>query len=54
MPVDDMALYVFAGVCYFGVPLLFIELIAAVVSAFREWVSVASEEVSKDVTGFER
>lgn len=46
MPVDDMALYVFAGCCYFGVPLLFIELLAAVVSAVRHWVSVASEEGS--------
>ena len=54
MPVEDMALYVFAGVCYFGVPLLFIELLAAVVSAVRDWASVASEEGSKDVTGFER
>lgn len=54
MPVADMAFFVFAGACYLGVPLLFVELLAAVVSAVQNWASVASEEGSKDVTGFER
>lgn len=54
MPVDDMALFVVAGVCYFGLPLLFIELLAAVVSAVRDWASAAFvEEGSKDVAGFQ-
>lgn len=53
MPVDDMALYVFAGLCYTGVPLLFIELVAAVVSAVRDWAASSFEEVRHDVTGFQ-
>lgn len=53
MPVDDMAFYVFAGCCYVGVPLLLTELVAAVVSAVRDWVAASvTEEVSHDVTGF--
>lgn len=45
MPVDDMALYVFAGCCYLGVPLLFVELLAVVVSAVRDWAAAATMEV---------
>lgn len=50
MPVDEMAFFVFAGCCYVGVPLLFIELLAAVVSAVRYWASAVSEEALEDVT----
>ena len=53
MPVDDMTFFVFAGVCYFGLSFLFIELLAVVVSAVRDWASAAFEEGSKDVAGFE-
>lgn len=53
MPVDDMAFYVFAGCCYAGVPFLLVELLAAVVSAVRDWVAASVvEEVSHDVAGF--